>query len=219
MRRIRFTEHALLRLEERFKLKVESIREFIEKELFVPIGRDGSSNRLSLLIYSILDNEYIVFIYDEKTKEVVTVLPSNYHNRWVVSPAAIIESRNLAILGRKDQEKSPKKQSKGQREQPFCIYASFKAVFSSDTRYLFSWPNRKHKGDINRLLQDAKFIKTLRSTIEKIVEINRYKKINWLIARLGKGKLRRKLRRGEVYYRLDPNNFSICTDPINFSPK
>lgn len=95
----RFTEHAMERVEERLRMEPRDILNVLNWDLAVTIGREN--NRYHKLFFSEVDQDWFVAICDERTREVVTVLPYDYHNRWVISQGAMDEAREIAESGKK----------------------------------------------------------------------------------------------------------------------
>jgi len=88
-----FTEHAFKRVSERLHLSPEEVAQLLNEDKYVPLGKDGSSKRVHKLFYSEPDSFWFVAVQDEVTKEVVTVLPVDYHHRWKVSGDALSFAR------------------------------------------------------------------------------------------------------------------------------
>lgn len=97
MLQTRFTEHAFERVEERLHLTHDDVARVLNEGKYVPLGKDGSSNRLHKLFYSEPDSFWFVAVQDEKTDEIVTILPVDYHNRWRVSGDALRSARAKAL--------------------------------------------------------------------------------------------------------------------------
>jgi len=95
------TKHAVFRLRERCDLTIRDLINLIVNKQYIPLGTDG--NREHVLIYSIVDEEYFTIIKDEKTKEIITILPPEYHNNisWMIDIDTLEEAKNLAILHKK----------------------------------------------------------------------------------------------------------------------
>ena len=81
-------KHAVIRLEQRCQLQPHEVRHILENDKYHPIGRDERQQHQHLLIYSEKDNECFVVVQDEGNKDVITVLPLNYHNAWEIHPDA-----------------------------------------------------------------------------------------------------------------------------------
>jgi hypothetical protein len=95
---LRFTRHADIRLCERLRLTQRGVLDILAAQKFVPIGRE--KNRLHCLFYSIPDQESFVAVIDTKTREVITLLPSHYHNRWRISEETQAHAEDLAYEDR-----------------------------------------------------------------------------------------------------------------------
>ncbi len=98
---MRFTRHAFLKTIERLTLGREEIASIIDRELTIPIGYERGTNRIHLLFYSIKDKLCFVIIFDDKTREVVTVLPADYHHRWVIDTRLKEKAREIVVAGKK----------------------------------------------------------------------------------------------------------------------
>jgi len=97
--RITFTEHAFDRVKERLHLSHKEAAKIINNDQAIPIGFENRTNRKHLLFYSIPDECCFVIVFDVKTREVITILPTNWHNRWVVSPEAEVDAKKLILYG------------------------------------------------------------------------------------------------------------------------
>jgi len=102
------TKHAVFRLRERCDLTIRDLINLIVNKQYIPLGTDG--NREHVLIYSIVDEEYFTIIKDEKTKEIITILPPEYHNNisWMIDIDTLEEAKNLAIHHKKFELKEDK---------------------------------------------------------------------------------------------------------------
>jgi hypothetical protein len=79
-----FSEHATAQLKERSSLTRSDVIILLRKGLYVPVGQD--KHRSHCVIHSTPDNYSLVIIFDERNKEIVTVLYSDYNNRFVIDP-------------------------------------------------------------------------------------------------------------------------------------
>jgi hypothetical protein len=86
--KIKLTKHCVERLNERTSVLPHELVYIYKSEKIVPLGLEGASNRRHDLFYSMLDDACFVAIRDVKTSEVVTILPTNYHNSWKISECA-----------------------------------------------------------------------------------------------------------------------------------
>lgn len=87
------------RAEERLRMEPRDILNILNWDLTVTLGRER--NRYHKLFYSEVDQDWFVAICDERTREVVTILPYDYHNRWMISQEAMDDARNIAESGKK----------------------------------------------------------------------------------------------------------------------
>lgn len=79
-----FSEHATAQLKNRSSLTRSDVIILLRKGLYVPVGQD--KHRSHCVIHSTPDNYSLVIIFDERNKEIVTVLYSDYNNRFVIDP-------------------------------------------------------------------------------------------------------------------------------------
>jgi hypothetical protein len=98
---VTFTRHALIRVFERLHLSEKEIAQILDSHICVLLGRDGDSTKVHKLFFSRLDNSWFVAVLDESNNEVLTILPSDYHNRWRISSDALDQARALVQGGKK----------------------------------------------------------------------------------------------------------------------
>jgi hypothetical protein len=77
-KRLYLSRHARLRLQERTSLREEDVSELTGK--FVLITQEEYENRVSYLLFSKHDENFIIFVIDVKEGEIVTVIPIEYWN-------------------------------------------------------------------------------------------------------------------------------------------
>jgi hypothetical protein len=73
------TSHAEIRKEERFKISSEELREQVDAQLFVHLGKEKEGPKVYRLIYSRDDAGWIVVVQDRYNKGIITVLPVQYY--------------------------------------------------------------------------------------------------------------------------------------------
>jgi hypothetical protein len=73
------TNHAEVRKEERFKISSEELREQIDAQLFIHLGKGRDRRKVYRLIYSRDDAGWIVVVQDRYNKGIITVLPPEYY--------------------------------------------------------------------------------------------------------------------------------------------
>ncbi len=73
------TNHAEIRKDERFKISSEELREQIDAQLFVHLGKEKEGPKVYRLIYSRDDAGWIVVVQDRYNKGIITVLPVQYY--------------------------------------------------------------------------------------------------------------------------------------------
>ena len=84
-----FTTHASQRVDERLHITTKEIAEILDSGTCTPIGLEHRSKRMHILFYSNDDDECFVAVRDELTKEVVTILPTNFDGHCKVDFRAI----------------------------------------------------------------------------------------------------------------------------------
>ena len=72
------TLHAFDRVAERLHLTDDEVREIIDQEKTILLGFETLTRKIHLLFYSVADAECFVAVQDERTKEVITVLPFDF---------------------------------------------------------------------------------------------------------------------------------------------
>lgn len=94
-----FSEHATKQLRNRSNLSRSDVVLMMAKGLFIPVGKD--KNRIHALIYSIVDDMSFVVIYDERNKEIITVLYVDYNNKFVIdrSIEADLKKKTIKVFG------------------------------------------------------------------------------------------------------------------------
>ncbi len=137
MKPVRFTRHAFERIngteeiEKRLNLTEQEIADLIDSESTIPLGREkGKKDRLHLLFYSHIDELAFVAVFDDKTREVITILPIDYHNRWRISGGTIQQARELemARINPEKKEKVKPIQAQAKFELPLEIYPDLEQV-------------------------------------------------------------------------------------------
>lgn len=81
--------HALERVQERISMSADEIIEILDTGHNVPIGLEKGTRRMHIVFYSEHESEFFVAVRDEKTKQVVTVLPYHYDSRCKVPYEAL----------------------------------------------------------------------------------------------------------------------------------
>lgn len=91
-----FSNHALLRIEQRTSLKPNEIADIIDFGLAVDTGTEPIFEKKHWLIYSIKEDCYFFIIQDKFTGLVVTILPTQYHVNlaWPVDNESFDQAKN-----------------------------------------------------------------------------------------------------------------------------
>ena len=94
---VTFSDHGLLRFNERSRMTEEDLNEILRSNKSVPIGTEN--NRRHELLYSPIDNEYYVIIYDYVVGTVITFIYNHYHDNiaWKISDESLMLAKNLTL--------------------------------------------------------------------------------------------------------------------------
>ena len=77
----KFSDHALMRLDQRSKISSELLAEFLDRDKAVDLGFDIMKSRVSRLFFSPFDDKFFVVVQDMRNGFVVTILSVEYwHN-------------------------------------------------------------------------------------------------------------------------------------------
>jgi hypothetical protein len=82
-----------MRLNERLSLCAKEVSSLIQENKAIPIGQE--KRRIHYLLFSQPDQECFVAVLDEKTREIITILPIDYHNRWKISLELVLQAQGL----------------------------------------------------------------------------------------------------------------------------
>lgn len=96
LKKITLTSHALTRMWERTVLTENEILEIIENGETSRIGIEERSYRVHILFFSEPDNKCLVAVLDERTREIVTILPAEFDIKCRVNPAEIQRLTDIA---------------------------------------------------------------------------------------------------------------------------
>lgn len=90
-----FTRHAIAKLRERSCLQPWEVKQYLGEDKMIAVGRDG--NRVHYVFFSHADNQHFAMILDEKTQDVITFLPLDYHLNlaWAVSDEVLAQTRAM----------------------------------------------------------------------------------------------------------------------------
>ena len=94
-----FSQHAFKRVAQRTLLRCEEIAAILDRGLVVNTGQRPGFNRVHLVFYSHLDNDYFVAIQDVTTGTVITILPLDYHETlaWGISEADCERAKEILL--------------------------------------------------------------------------------------------------------------------------
>lgn len=90
-----FSKHASEQLHSRSLMTRSDLLSLLDKDLYVPVGLD--KNHVHLVIYSIKDDNNFVVVHDEKNLEIITFLPLEYNNKFVIFNEPVKESKKMTL--------------------------------------------------------------------------------------------------------------------------
>lgn len=90
-----FSKHAIEQLHSRSLMNKSDLLSLLDKELYVPVGID--KNHVHLVVYSIKDDNNFVIVHDEKNLEIITFLPLEYNNKFVIFNEPVKESKEKTL--------------------------------------------------------------------------------------------------------------------------
>lgn len=157
---ILFSFHALERVRGRLALSHNDLVDLLDAGLFVNIGQETGNNRVHKLFYSQPDEMCFVAIHDVSTNTLITVLPLDYHANiaWVVSLDAQIQAKDLLA----SKEGTPKELNEVEEVDKTTSFKIGLQYWNGQNKikflYLGSWPSLPYQRDIDRLIQDKKFL-------------------------------------------------------------
>lgn len=146
-----FSRHAFKRVAQRTSLSCNEIAAILDRGLVVNTGQRPGFNRVHLVFYSHLDNEYFVAIQDIATGTVITILPLDYHETlaWGISAADCERAREI-FLGAQTAMEEPRV-----RDAPkiFVISGNFLDEDGRQkTKILLKIPCDPYGNDLKKLL-------------------------------------------------------------------
>ena len=97
MTRSPITYHAEIRIAERTSLSNAEFMLILDKKLYVELGSKPGINKSHGLFYSPPDDDFYVAIIDSLNGDILTVLPSAYHNRlaWHITKDNLVLAKSL----------------------------------------------------------------------------------------------------------------------------
>lgn len=94
---LEFTPHGGRSFNDRSRMTKEELNDIVMNSKTVLLGIE--KNRRHELLYSPLDNDYYVIIYDYTVGQIVTFLYDDFHSNiaWAISQEAMMEARRLTL--------------------------------------------------------------------------------------------------------------------------
>lgn len=74
----KFTDHAFMQVYARMHLLQGTIIKLLDRDLTIPVKSEPGTNRVHRLFYSVVDDNYFIAVWDEKTREIITVMPVQF---------------------------------------------------------------------------------------------------------------------------------------------
>lgn len=90
-----FSQHASQQLHARTSMKRTDVLRLLADNISMLIGSDG--HRLHTLIYSMKDAIPLVIVHDERNGEIITILYTDYNNKFVIAPNLEIDIKELTF--------------------------------------------------------------------------------------------------------------------------
>lgn len=161
---ITLTLHAEERLHQRSSETLDSLERIISERKYVSIGHEAGSNREHFLFYSREDQIWHVIVIDVKTKQIITILPIDFHENisWKVSADALQEAKDV-IEGKENLEVA---QPLGLAPSVIRIVGVYSQSWKRSKRLnLGSWPFN-HNLQLPEFFPDAEFWTTVEGRIQ-----------------------------------------------------
>jgi hypothetical protein len=151
-----FSRHAFKRVAQRTLLSCEEIAAILDRGLFVNTGQRPGFNRVHLVFYSHLDNDYFVAIQDVTTGTVITILPLDYHETlaWGISAADCERAKEILLA-------APPLEEPRVRDAPKVFVISVQYLDEDDrqkSKLLLKIPCCLYNNDLKKLLNDNTII-------------------------------------------------------------
>ena len=90
-----FSEHASQQLHARTQMKRTDVLRMLADNISIPVGSD--KHRLHTIIYSVKDAMPLIIVHDERNGEIVTILYTDYNNKFVIDPTIEREIKELTM--------------------------------------------------------------------------------------------------------------------------
>lgn len=112
--KVEITQHASERVFERLALNPTEVALLVEHKS-IPVGRDRTGLLVYSVFYSVPDDDYAIAVQDERTGEVLTVLPVNF-GKVVVSLDTLAMAKELAVPSVRPELSAPSKGRGGSKK-------------------------------------------------------------------------------------------------------
>lgn len=151
-----FSRHAFKRVAQRTSLSCNDIAAILDRGLVVNTGQRPGFNRVHLVFYSHLDNDYFVAIQDVVTGTVITILPLDYHETlaWGISAADCERAKEILLA-------APPLEEPRVRNVPKVFVICAQYLDEDDrqkTKLLLKVPSDVYDNDLKKLLDDNTII-------------------------------------------------------------
>ena len=91
------TKHDLDRVLNRLTLDPDEVINILDTGKSLPVGKESGSERVHRLFFSEADNTWFVAVQDEKTAEVVTVIPLGPYHRFTIPYETLDKAKHLIV--------------------------------------------------------------------------------------------------------------------------
>lgn len=90
-----FSDHASQQLHARTSMKRTDVLRMLADEICIPVGTDN--HRIHTIIYSVKDSLPLIIVHDERNGEIITILYTDYNNKFVIAPSIEKEIKELTF--------------------------------------------------------------------------------------------------------------------------
>ena len=93
---LRLKDHAILRMTERSTITEDELLQQLNEGKYIKVGEEGKTYRAHWLFYQKREQLWYVVVVDERTEEIITLLPPDYRCAFAMDLELLDEARELA---------------------------------------------------------------------------------------------------------------------------
>lgn len=160
-----FSQHAIVRLQERTGLTRQIVEAKIAQGDFVPLGVCPKKNTINKLLFDPINNNFAIAVHDEKKNSIVTILYPDY-NKWEI---------DLEILDRLRSGNIHKGEKTANNSEflkvEIALGTKFVTSFSyslREARSLCYYGEPDDEDSVRQFLRSKRFILDIKSKIEQL---------------------------------------------------